>query len=301
MAVHSAPGAFARRTAPFAGCPCCFGPAAAAAEQVNQSNTLPDPHGGFRRLSVGSVKCFPLQDAVGAMSVGSVFADADMDAISGFLNVDGNLEMSFGCVLLQSAGLNVLCDTSCGDVTQVAPQPQSRPLPDLLLAAAGLTPADIDIITFSHAHGDHVAGAVRYNAAGDLEPTFPNARHLIREPELASVQGSDTYPTYFAPLEAAGLLEVLPPEGDYALTDEVVLQSGFVRSLPAPSPLPSRLSHRTHTHTPRASALWVAGGSHARAAGDPHLLRPGGRLLHRRRAARLSPVRPATLLPVLRL
>ena len=53
MASHSAPGAFARRTAPFAGCPCCFGPAGAAAEEVNQSNTLPDAsqnpvYGGFR-------------------------------------------------------------------------------------------------------------------------------------------------------------------------------------------------------------------------------------------------------------
>ena len=74
---------------------------------------------------------------------------------------------------------------------------------------------------------DDVEGDVE----GDIESGGPG------EPELASVQGSDTYPTYFAPLEAAGLLEALPPEGDYALTDEVTLQSGFVRH-PTPQPLP---------------------------------------------------------------
>ena len=159
----STPGAFATRRAPFGGCECCFGAAGAASLGPAQ---LPPDGAGFRRLQIGGVTAYPLQDAVGAMSLESVFVGADSAELKGFLNSDGHIEMSFGCVLLQSAGLNILCDTSCGDVVSVSPQPPSRLLPELLLASAGLTPADIDIVTYSHAHGDHVAGGIVRDASG---------------------------------------------------------------------------------------------------------------------------------------
>jgi glyoxylase-like metal-dependent hydrolase (beta-lactamase superfamily II) len=110
---------------------------------------------------------------------------------------------------------------------QPAPQPPHRLLPELLLAAAGITPDDIDIVTYSHAHADHVAGGIVFNSTGSLVPTFPHARYLIRERELAHQRGSENYDTFFAPLEEAGLLEAIPSDGDYPLTQDVVLMSGY--------------------------------------------------------------------------
>ena len=226
--MQAIPGAFARRgSSSGPSCCSCFGPCPVSADAPPITHPAADPV-GYRSFSVGDVKVFPLQDATGSMPLDRVFPDADpAGEVAAFLNSEGNLSMSFGCVLLQSAGLNILCDTSCGDVVQPAPQPPHRHLPELLLAAAGLTPADIDIVAYSHAHGDHVAGGIVYDSAGDLVPAFPHARYLIRERELAPQLGSQNYETFFAPLEEAGLLEAIPSEGDYALTRDVVLLSGY--------------------------------------------------------------------------
>lgn len=222
------PGAFTqRRSSPSVDCCCCFGPCSVAADATPISHPAADPV-GYRSFSVGDVKVFPLQDGTGAMPLERVFPDADpAGEVAKFLNAEGNLTMSFGCVLLQSAGLNILCDTSCGDVVQPAPQPPHRLLPELLFAAAGITPDDIDIVTYSHAHADHVAGGIVYNTNGSLVPTFPHARYLIRQRELAHQVGSENYDTFFAPLEGAGLLETIPSDGDYPLTQDVVLMSGY--------------------------------------------------------------------------
>ena len=226
----SSPGAFAqqRRGSNLAPC-CCFGPCAAAGDGDVPISHPPADQTGYRAFVVGDVKVFPLQDATGAMSLDRVFPEADpAGEVAPWLNAEGNLQMSFGCTLLQSDGLNILCDTSCGDVVQPAPQPPHRHLPELLLSAAGLLPEDIDIVTYSHAHADHVAGGiVRDLDSGGLVPTFPNARYLIRERELAHQVGTETYATFFSPLEAAGRLETIASEGDYVLTSDIMLQSGF--------------------------------------------------------------------------
>lgn len=52
------------------------------------------------------------------------------------------------------------------------------------LAAAGLEPADVDVVVLSHLHSDHAGGAVT-----DGAPTFPNTRHVIQRDELAWVRG----------------------------------------------------------------------------------------------------------------
>jgi glyoxylase-like metal-dependent hydrolase (beta-lactamase superfamily II) len=67
-----------------------------------------------------------------------------------------------------------------------------------------------------------------YNDAKQLVPTFPNARYLIRDSELAHQVGSGTYDTFFAPLEKAGQLETIPSSvASFRLTDDVELQSGY--------------------------------------------------------------------------
>jgi glyoxylase-like metal-dependent hydrolase (beta-lactamase superfamily II) len=50
------------------------------------------------------------------------------------------------------------------------------------LARAGLEPADIDTVFFTHMHSDHV-GWTGHKVNGALVPTFPNARYLVRSAE----------------------------------------------------------------------------------------------------------------------
>ena len=53
------------------------------------------------------------------------------------------------------------------------------------LAAAGFAPDDIDLVLITHLHVDHVGWNTRL-IDGRWDPTFPNARYLFSEPDLAA-------------------------------------------------------------------------------------------------------------------
>lgn len=67
------------------------------------------------------------------------------------------------------------------------------------LARVGYKPEDVDIVLFTHFHGDHIGGATRYE--GDaLTPTFPRARYIGQRIDLAdaSYPNERTAATYIA-------------------------------------------------------------------------------------------------------
>jgi glyoxylase-like metal-dependent hydrolase (beta-lactamase superfamily II) len=96
------------------------------------------------------------------------------------------------------------------------------------LAAIGVAPGEIDWVILTHLHFDHAGGATHRDEHGRLSPVFPRARHVVQRaewddavsnaPELAGAYNSDD----FAPLEMAGLLEVV--EGDAEIAPGVVVQ-----------------------------------------------------------------------------
>lgn len=65
------------------------------------------------------------------------------------------------------------------------------------LAAAGYTPAQVDIVVLTHMHGDHIGGLM----AGD-GPTFANARYVTGAVEFDAwaAMGNDTFDTHMRPL-----------------------------------------------------------------------------------------------------
>lgn len=88
------------------------------------------------------------------------------------------------------------------------------------LAGRGITPGDVTDVVLSHLHLDHAGGATQRDAAGNLAPTFPNARHRVQAQELrdalnpplrarASYLRDD-----FLPLLEAGLLETVEGEAE---------------------------------------------------------------------------------------
>ncbi len=82
------------------------------------------------------------------------------------------------------------------------------------LAAAGLEPADIDIVLATHLHFDHAGGFTRRESAG-FAPRFPNAQYLIRrgEWEAAMTPSERTRASYqpesFLPLADRGLVRFI--------------------------------------------------------------------------------------------
>ena len=94
---------------------------------------------------------------------------------------------------------------------------RSRNLVDSL-ADAGLTAADIEIALASHLHFDHAGGFTTRTDAGEIRPTFPAARYVVRtgEWEDATHPHERNRASYlqddFVPLQAAGVLDLV--EGD---------------------------------------------------------------------------------------
>jgi glyoxylase-like metal-dependent hydrolase (beta-lactamase superfamily II) len=96
------------------------------------------------------------------------------------------------------------------------------------LAAAGVTPDQIDWVILTHLHFDHAGGATYRDEDGRIHPTFPRARHYVQRfewedalavlPELAGAYSLDD----FVPIERAGLLEII--EGDTEIVPGIATQ-----------------------------------------------------------------------------
>jgi glyoxylase-like metal-dependent hydrolase (beta-lactamase superfamily II) len=82
---------------------------------------------------------------------------------------------------------NVLIDTCIGNHKQRPTRPfwhlLDSPRYETNLAAAGLSPADIDFVMCTHLHIDHVGWNTRLKN-GRWVPTFPNATYIMAEREL---------------------------------------------------------------------------------------------------------------------
>ena len=174
-----APGQFASESP----CVCCR----AAAYTEGGGTPPPVDATGYREFELGDITLYPMQDGTVAMPVDNVLGDevAAEVAAGGFerhLSEEGALPFSYGCTLAAVAGKHVLMDTSLGHVDPPDTTP-SRDIRTLLQAAAGITRHDIDAVTLSHGHPDHVAGSVLRADDGELVPMFPNAVHYMQRAE----------------------------------------------------------------------------------------------------------------------
>lgn len=96
------------------------------------------------------------------------------------------LVMSFHSIVVRAPGLTMLVDSCVGNDKPRPRNPKFHQrrgtyLEDL--AAAGVTPEDIDIVMCTHLHADHVGWNTRLEN-GQWVPTFPNARYLFAKPEI---------------------------------------------------------------------------------------------------------------------
>ena len=109
-----------------------------------------------------------------------------------WLDEEGRLVATIGGFLIRTGGRNVLVDVGFGakevEFPGYGPFVGGRLLESL--KQAGLEPADIDTIVYTHLHLDHVGWTSR--AAGETRAlTFPNARHLMMAAEWQHWHGTD--------------------------------------------------------------------------------------------------------------
>ena len=153
-------------------------------------------------------------------------------------------------LLVRTPDHNVLIDAGAGnkmsakDVAIYAIDRQ--PSIDESLAAAGLTPADIDVVLASHLHFDH-AGGFTSRVDGVVRPHFPRARYKVRRAEWEDAthpherNRASYLPDDFIPLRDAGVL-------DFTEGDEEILPGIRVRATPG--------------HTRHHQAIEIESGGH---------------------------------------
>jgi glyoxylase-like metal-dependent hydrolase (beta-lactamase superfamily II) len=103
-----------------------------------------------------------------------------------FVDEKGQARMSVHALVIETGGRRILVDTCVGN-DKVRPIPgwdrrQGSFLQDL--AEAGFAADSIDTVLCTHLHVDHVGWNTRLES-GRWVPTFPNARYLFAERELA--------------------------------------------------------------------------------------------------------------------
>ncbi|HLK62095.1 MAG TPA: MBL fold metallo-hydrolase [Bryobacteraceae bacterium] len=85
----------------------------------------------------------------------------------------GSVLSPYNCLLIETGRDVVLVDTGAGCGSPASGAVVGR------LRMAGIRPKDVETVILTHAHADHIGGAV--NSAG--RPAFPNARYVLAESE----------------------------------------------------------------------------------------------------------------------
>ena len=124
----------------------------------------------MERRKVGSFDVIALTDTIQSYPTTSVYPGAGdvLKSFTAYVDGDGAVALNFASFLVVGGGATVLVDTGWG--------PEYDGQLPAELRAAGVDPGSIDIVTFTHLHGDHTG----WNFARDTGARFfPNARYLV--------------------------------------------------------------------------------------------------------------------------
>jgi len=136
---------------------------------------------GVYRYKLGDVALTALYDGIWNLPIDGTFmrnasATAVNKALTAAFLPPNVLPISFTALLVNTGGKLVQIGTgTAGQITDSAGFMSAN------LAAAGITPAMINIIIISHFHPDHIDGI----KTKDGDKVFPNAEILVPEPEWA--------------------------------------------------------------------------------------------------------------------
>lgn len=165
-------------------------------------------------VRIGNVEIVSLSDAEASFPPSSFFPSVPAAAWRthrGYLGDDGNIHVNIGCFVLRSAGRTIMVDTGYGTASA------GRLFDEL--AARGVGSGEVDTVTFTHLHPDHVGWNI-INQGGRSRPCFPLARYLVPKADFdffTSEQGLENFPyikDQVLPLVDLGLIDLVEPETD---------------------------------------------------------------------------------------
>jgi glyoxylase-like metal-dependent hydrolase (beta-lactamase superfamily II) len=132
---------------------------------------------GSHRFQVGSIYCTVLTDGYCSYPTPWFFPNADPDRLAHDLEERRqpleSVLSPYTCMLIQTGRHVILVDTGAGESSPTAGAIVAR------LEMEGVRPKDVDTVILTHAHPDHIGGAV--DSRG--HPAFPNARYILSELE----------------------------------------------------------------------------------------------------------------------
>jgi glyoxylase-like metal-dependent hydrolase (beta-lactamase superfamily II) len=135
------------------------------------------PEGSYA-FQVGSICCTVLSDGYYSYPTEWFFPNADPRSIQKALERRGvpgqNVLSPYTCLLIETGRHVVLVDTGAGTASRTTGAICAR------LEMAGIRPRDIDTVVLTHAHPDHIGGAIGRSG----RPVFSSARHVLSEYEF---------------------------------------------------------------------------------------------------------------------
>jgi glyoxylase-like metal-dependent hydrolase (beta-lactamase superfamily II) len=169
-------------------------------------------------MTFGDFELMPVPDGFLSLDGGAMFGIVPKPLWERRVAADARNRIRLGMrpLVVRTGRHTVLIDAGIGDKMSAKDQDiyaiDRTPSLDRSLSAAGIAPADIDVVIATHLHFDHVGGLTRRE--GDrLVPAFPGARHVIRQGEWddATHPHERNRASYivdnFVPLAEAGLVD----------------------------------------------------------------------------------------------
>ena len=142
------------------------------------------PPAPLQTIHVGDIDVTYLPDGEGHFVPTQMFPASDAEAWENhrrWLDEDGRVVTTIGAFLIRSAGRAVVVDLGIGatemDIPDFAWVRSGRLLESL--GQAGVSPADVDTVLYTHLHSDHSGWT-----SGTDGLTFPNAEHLVGASEF---------------------------------------------------------------------------------------------------------------------
>lgn len=194
----------------------------------------------MREMSLGDFKIYWLPEAKFMLDGGSMFGVVPKVLWTKRYPVDGEnyIPLVTNPVLIDTGEKRVLLDTGLGNkMTEKQKKIYRIEEYDLLgesLQALGLEFTDIDYVIYSHLDFDHASGGTRLEA-GEVVPTFPNARYVVQEREWDDMRspGKRTSHTYWTEnwqvLATKDLVDVVEGYKEILPGIEVFLSGGHTR------------------------------------------------------------------------
>ena len=171
-----------------------------------------------------------VEEWVGAIPHGALLpgmtpelVDEERPWIDPFVSSDGRMLLSVHSFVVRSGDTTVVVDTCVGGHGD-RPLPHDDAFPEALAAEIDGGLEAVDVVLCTHLHFDHVGWNTVRDDGGDLVPTFPNARYLVSETELANYADHDHEgigAVSVEPLRAAGCLHAV--ESEHRITPEIRL------------------------------------------------------------------------------